>query len=239
MNRTLRAVLPAMAALLAGAAAAAAQTIPSPYEYITRPREITVYGGYLITDPDVALADSQHAELGHQSAPLMGVRYSMRIGGPLSLEGNVAYSPAKRRLYNATVSTDSTTVTVTPTGDEVSDPLLILEAGLRFHLTGDRAYRGFAPFLLATGGGVLTLAGTSDAEAEIKEHRRLDFGPGLAVGTGAGVDFFPSQRLTLRAEASYRLWKIETPVGLLPAGSGKQSGWSANTGISLGAAYHF
>jgi hypothetical protein len=228
-----------MAALLLGAAGAAAQTIPSPYQYIEKTRSINFYGGYLHTDPDVALPDSQHAELGHQSAPLFGVRASMRIGGPLSIEGNVGYSPTKRRLYNAIVSTDSSAVTVNPTGDEVSDPLLLADFAMRFHLTGDRAYRGFAPFVLASGGTVISLGGTTDAEEDIPEHRRLDFGPSFAVGTAAGVDFFPSQRLTLRAEASYRLWKLETPVGLLPAGAGRQSGWSANTGVSLGAAFHF
>jgi opacity protein-like surface antigen len=239
MNRTLRAVLPALAALTLGAAASAAQTIPSPYQYIERGRSLTVYGGYLLTGPKVALADSQSAELGHQPAPLVGVRYSMRVGGPLSLEANVAYSPTQRRLYTAVVNADSSAVTVNPTGDEVSDPLLLAEAAIRFHLTGDRTYRGFAPFILASGGAVATLSGTSEVEEDIPAHRRLDFGPAFAVGTGAGVDFFPSQRLALRAEIDYRLWKLETPVGLLPAGSGRQTKWSANTGISLGAAFHF
>jgi hypothetical protein len=239
MNRSLRAVLPALALLALGAAASAAQTIPSPYQYIERSRSLTVYGGYLLTSPKVALADSQSAELGHQAAPLLGLRYSMRVGGPLSFEANVAFSPTQRRLYTATVNADSSAVTVSPTGDEVDDPLLITEVAVRFHLTGDRTYRGLAPFILASGGAVTTLAGTSEVEKEIPAHRRLDFGPAFAVGTGAGVDFFPSQRLALRAEVGYRLWKLETPAGLLPAGSGRQTKWSANTGISLGAAFHF
>jgi hypothetical protein len=239
MNRSFRAVLPALAALVLGVAAAAAQTIPSPYQYIEKTRSLTVYAGYLSTSPSVALADSQTAELGHQSAPLVGIRYSMRVGGPLSLEGNFAFAPADRKLYDAQVSADSSVVTVSATGAEVSDPLVMAEVALRFHLTGDRTFRGLAPFVLGSGSIVTSLGGLSDEEEAIPEHRRLDFGPRFAVGAGAGIDFFLSQRLSLRAEASYRLWKLQAPEGLLPSGFGEQSEWSANTGLSLGAAYHF
>jgi hypothetical protein len=239
MNRTLRAVLPVLAAIACSAVAAAAQTIPSSYQYILKSRSLTAYAGYLSTSPTVALADSQRAELGHQSTPIFGVRYAMRVGGPLSVEANVGFAPAKRRLYDAVVTADSSRVTVTPTGDEISDPLLLVEGALRFHLTGDRTFHGVAPFVLASGGAVASLGRINPEESAIPEHRRVDFGPSFAVGTGAGVDLFLSQRLTLRTEVSYRLWKLQTPVGLLPAGFGEQSEWSATTGVSLGAAYHF
>lgn len=238
MNRTLRTVLPALAALLAGTAAAA-QTVPSSYRYIEKTRSLTAYLGYIDTSPTLALPDSQSAELGPQSTPVVGVRYAMRVGGPVSLEAHLAFAPAERRLYQGTLSPDTTRILVTPTGDEVSEPLLLGELAMRFHLTGDRTFRGFAPFVLASGGVVAGLGGTSEAEEDIPEHRRFDFGPTFAVGAGTGLDYFVSQQLSLRAELTYRLWRLKAPGGLLPSASGKINEWSANRGISVGAAYHF
>lgn len=239
MNRSFRTVLAASALAALCAAGAAAQTIASPYRYIEKTRSVTVYAGYLATSPGVALPDSQSAELGPQSAPLVGLRYSMRIGGPLSLEANVGFAPADRKLYNGQPSLDSTRVPVEDTGETVSAPLLLTEGALRFHLTGDRTWRGLAPFVLASGGLVTDLGGTSEAEEEIPEQRRVGLGPGLALGAGAGVDVFHGQRLSLRAELAYRLWRQDAPGGLLPAGSEEVSEWNSSTGITLGAAYHF
>ena len=239
MNRILRGVLPALAAVGITATIGAAQAVPSSYQYIQKNRSLTAYAGYLFTNPGVALPDSQNADLGPQSAPLFGLRYSLRVGGPLSLEGNVAFSPSQRKLYNAVLDPDTTHIVVTETGDEVSEPLVLAEAAVRFHLTGDRTYRGLAPFVLASGGAVMGLGGTSDAEKDIPEHRRFDFGPGLAVSVGTGVDFFPSQRMSLRTEVDYRLWRMAAPAGLLRAGAGKVSEWGENIGVTVGAAYHF
>lgn len=239
MNRTLRTVAPALAALLLGASSAAAQTVPSSYRYIEKTRSLSVYLGYLNTDPAMALPDSQSVELGPQPTPMVGLRYAMRVGGPLSLEANLGFAPSERKLHDAVLDPDTTHILVTPTGEEVSEPLLMGDLGLRFHLTGDRTFRGFAPFVVATGGVVMGLGGDSAEEEDIPEHRRFDFGPAFAVGAGTGLDYFASQTLSLRAELTYRLWRMRAPGGLLPTGTGKLSEWSAGTGISLGAAYHF
>lgn len=238
MNRTLRVVLPALAALLTGAAAVAAQTVPSPYQYIERGRSLSFYGGVLNPSGSVELSDSTSVDIGPKSAPLFGMRIGLGIGGPLSIEGNLAFSPSKRDLYDADPNADSTAIALERVG-EVNELLMLAEGGFRFRLTGDRTYRGFAPFVLASAGAVIPLSGTSALEDSIPAHRRLDFGPSLAVGTGTGVDFFPSQRVSLRAEATFRLWRLETPPGMLPSGSGKRSGWKGNTGLTLGGAYHF
>jgi hypothetical protein len=238
MNRTLRTGLAGLA-LLVYAGAAAGQTVPSSFQYIEKNRSLTVYGGYLFTDPSMALPDSQSAELGPQSAPLFGLRYALRVGGPLSVEANVGFSPAERKLYTAALNPDTSNVVVTPTGGTTSEPLVMGELGLRFHLTGDRTYRNLAPFVLASGGAIAGLGEAGEEEEDIPEHRRFDLGPSLAVGAGTGLDYFPSQRLSLRAELTYRLWRLRVPTGLLSSGSGQVKEWSANTGVSLGATYHF
>jgi hypothetical protein len=160
------------------------------------------------------------------------------LGGPLTVELNLAFSPSKRDLYDADPNADSSHVELDRLG-EVNEALLITEGAFRFRLTGDRSYKGFAPFVLASGGLVIPVSGSTAAEDSLPAHRRLDFGPSFAVGTGAGVDFFPGQRVSLRLEGTYRLWRLSTPPGMLPAGQGKVTAWTANSGISLGAAYHF
>ena len=236
MKRTLRAVVPAVAALMV-AVAASAQTVPSPYRHMTYSRSLSVYAGYLHTDPEMALPDSQSAEFGVQPAPLFGVRAGMRVGGPLSIEGHLGFSPTDRKVYTATVSSDSSQVTPVDTGERSSQLLLLGEFGVRFHLTGDRTYRGFAPFVLASGGAAVMLGGT--IEADSLEHRQFAFGPALAVGTGAGVDYFATDRVSLRAELTYRLWRLRAPEGMVPSLTRDKSAWTGNAGVSLGAAYHF
>jgi opacity protein-like surface antigen len=236
MKRTLRAVVPAVAALLV-AVAASAQTVPSSYRYIKYSRSVSLYGGYLHTNPQLALPDSQSAEFGPQPAPMFGVRGAMRVGGPLSIEGHLGFAPTERKIYGATVNTDSTRVTPVDTGERASQLLALGEFGVRFHLTGDRTYHGFAPFVLASGGAALLIGGTT--ESDTIAHRKFDFGPALAVGAGTGVDYFASDRVSLRAELTYRLWRLSAPDGLVPALTRDKSAWSGNAGVSVGAAYHF
>jgi hypothetical protein len=231
MNRALRLFLPALAALLTITASVAAQTVPSSYRYIETNRSVSLYVGYLNTSPGLAVTDSTSVDLGPKSTPMFGLRGSFGLGGPLSLEAHLAYAPAKRDLYEAFID-------LTKIG-EVDEALLLAEGAFRFRLTGDRTFRGVAPFVLASGGLVVPVSRTTVLEDSVDAHRRLDFGPSFAVGTGAGFDFFPSQRMSLRLEGTYRLWRLEAPAGLLPRGRGKVSGWSANSGISLGAVYHF
>jgi len=238
MKRTLRAALPALAALLV-AAAGSAQTVPSSYRYIQNGKSLNFYGGWLQTDPDLAMPDSQSAELGPQPAPMFGVRAAIRVGGPLSIEGSLGLSPTERKLFDANVNADSSVVVPEETGEVSSELLVLAEFGLRFHLTGDRTFRGFAPFVLASGGLAAMLGGTTEAEEDITPGRRFDFGPALAVGTGAGVDYFVSDRLSLRGELTYRLWRLSAPDGMLPSGTRGRSEWSGNGGASLGVGFHF
>lgn len=237
MKRTLRAVVPAIAALLV-AAAGSAQTVPSSYRYIQHAKSLNFYGGWLQTDPELALPDSQSAELGVRSAPIFGVRAAIRVGGPLSVEGGLAFAPTERKLYDVDVLSDSSRVP-DDTGVTSSELLMLAEFGLRFHVTGERTFRGFAPFVLASGGVAAMVGGSNATEDSIASARRFDFGPALAVGTGAGVDYFASDRVSLRAELTYRLWRLTAPEGMVPAGTRDRTSWKGNGGVSVGVGYHF
>jgi hypothetical protein len=240
MNRLSRAALAALALLLsAGASPARAQTIPSPFRYIQHNQSLSAFGGYLWTDPMVALSDSTEAELGARSAPVFGVRYGLRFGGPLSGDVALAFIPSERKVFLAQVNADSTEITPVFTGNTASAPLLMLEGSLRFHLTGDRTWNGLAPFVAVTGGLVSEVGGTDPAETDLTNAERFDFGPAFAVGGAAGLDWFVSDRFSLRVDVSGRLWRESPPQGLQPPGSRRETEWSPVTGVSLGGAFHF
>ncbi|HEX8359197.1 MAG TPA: hypothetical protein VF613_03700, partial [Longimicrobium sp.] len=192
MNRFSRTVLPALAILALAAGTAQAQSVPSPFQYIERKSSVEIMGGYLFTDPTIEIDSLRSAEFGPRSAPLISARYNRRFGGPLSGDVTFSFIPSERRVISAAEGQDSVFVEPLETGETVSAPILMLEGGLRFHLTGDRTYRGFAPFLVATGGLVSEIGGTADAEEDLPEDERFDFGPAFAVGAGAGLDVFLS-----------------------------------------------
>ena len=159
MNRLSRTLLPALALLALSAGGAQAQTVRSPFRYIELKSSVEVMGGYLFTDPELAVNDSTPVEFGPRSAPMITARYNRRFGGPIS--GNVALSfvPSERRVISAAEGQDSAFVGVIDTGETVRAPIAMLEAGIRFHITGDRTYRGLAPYVMRSGGHAAEMAG--------------------------------------------------------------------------------
>lgn len=204
-----------------------AQTIPSSFDYIETKHSIGVFGGYLQTDPG-------RRDVGIEPAPFAGLRYGIHLTGPLTGELSASYAPSKRTLYFRPNAADST---LTTAGD-ADVGLLLMQAGFRFNLTGPRTWKGFAPFVLATAGVVTDLTGMSSLEEEIDQDQRLDFGPGFAAGGGVGTDFFLTDWLSLRAEATDHLWRYEYPVGLVGS-TQTESEWVQNFGFSIGGAFHF
>jgi hypothetical protein len=239
MMRLSRTVLLLALALTAGARAAAAQTIPSPYDYIEKAQAAGVFVGYLFTDPDVGLPDSTTLPLAPQSGPVFGVRYQLRAAGPLSIDASVGVSPTERKLFAAELDADS--VFVGPLDLETTVPatLVMADVGLRFFVTGARTWKGLAPFVVGAGGLVGDIRGTFDEEEEISEDAKFRFGPSFAVGAGLGTDWFPVPNASLRVEAMGRLWRVNTPSAFLELRTDERSEWNPSLGITVGGAIHF
>lgn len=239
MMRLSRTVLLLALALTAGARAAAAQTIPSPYDHIEPTQSAGVFVGYLFTDPDVGLPDSTTLPLAPQSGPVFGVRYQLRASGPLSIDASVGVSPTDRRLFAAELDEDS--VFVGPLDLETTVPATIVMAdvGLRFFVTGARTWKGLAPFVVGTGGLVGDVRGSFEEEEDIPDDARFRFGPSFAVGAGLGTDWFPVPNASLRVEAMGRLWRVSTPGAFLPLPTDASSEWNPVLGITVGGAIHF
>lgn len=227
-------------AAVAVAAPAAAQPITSPYRYLDRTQSITPYVGYWALSSSVTIDDSTSAEFGARSAPVIGVRYNARLTGPLQAEVNVAYSPAERKIYLAdATAADTTQVRPVFTGEYADAPVVLAEAGFRFQLTGTRSYRGFAPFVTGTLGAAAELGAEDEAEEELPERERFDFGPTFALGLGLGTDVFLGERLSVRTEASGRLWQYTVPPGFAPRAVDPVRQWRPSVALTVGGAFHF
>lgn len=219
--------------LLSAAGAAGAQSVPSPYRHIEHTQSVGPFIGYLLTDPEITV-DSMQIEPGPRSGLLAGIRYSGRLGGPVSGEVSMALSPSNRRVYVETaVEGDS----VLQERETTRSLLLLGEVGLRFQLTGTRTWNGLAPYAIATAGIVGNLAGATDLEEEQPDVKR--FGTGrLTASFGGGSLWYATERLALRVEVRDHLWRLTVPEAFRGA-EDPDSEWTNNIGLTVGAMFHF
>ncbi|HYJ78427.1 MAG TPA: hypothetical protein VEW03_02400 [Longimicrobiaceae bacterium] len=237
MTRFSRTLLPALA-VVALAAPAAAQEIRSPMRYIEPASSFGLFAGYVFTDSELRLDSLSSVALGPQSAPIFGARYQLRLGGPLSGMVSLGVIPSKREVFLAEPNADSTAITPISTGNTVSAPVVLVETGLLFGITGPRAWNGLAPFAGVTAGVATEVGGTSEAEEDIPDGERYSFGPSIAVGVRLGTDFYLTPRAALRLELVGRLWRESAPGGFLNSRQAKVTEWNGASSVQLGAVFH-
>lgn len=223
----------AIALLLAAAltpALATAQRIPSPYRFIDTRQELGAFAGYLS-------ADTGPFEFGPEGGLLTGVRYSIELSGPFSLEGVGSVVAGERSVVDPRRSEGSRII------GSANTYLTSLDARLKFALNGRRTWRGLGPYLTAGGGFVLDVAGEDELDLQLEEEDRFSQGTSFLGVMGGGVRFFPSRRLMLRADLEGRFWKIETPSGFsdpdLAIPNVERDQWISGWGFTLGAALRF
>lgn len=209
------------------ASEASAQTIPSPYRYLENRQSVSFFGGQLFTDRG-------ELGLGPNSKQAGGVRYSLRLGGPFSVEASALYLPSTRAVF------DTTSVAETPfrsVGTANLD-LALLSAAIRFDLTGPRTYHNFLPYLVFGGGATLDLSSTPAIESEIAPDARFDFGTRFAGQIGAGIEWHATDKVALRLDARDIFWKLRTPKAFIGENVAS-SEWVQNLALSLGLVYSF
>lgn len=225
-----RTVLIAALAALSWSAPAASQSIPSPYRYIERGQEAGFFSGIMATN-------TGRFDLGPGTQTLVGARYGVEVSGPVALEGlaSVAFGP--RNVVNPNRIEGDRVV------DEAEMRIVLLEARLRFNLTGRRTWNRLQPFLLIGGGvGFDTLEG-QDEDFALEEDDRYTFGTRWTGNLGAGSRLLLTDRIHLRVDAALRLYKVGIPSGwrdpILGFESVPEDEWVSGRLLTVGLGYRF
>ncbi len=220
-----------MFALTLAAAPAAAQVVgsmpdASPFRDLPWKQSLTVFGGGFDTGRDMA-------GVGPQPGWLTGVRYDLRIGGPVSLVGRLSTGPTSRRILDPTKAAASRHV-----GDNKSE-LMVADLGLAMNLTGQKSYHRLVP-VLSGGVGVV-----SDFRG-IPDDGGYRFGTHFSFTWGLGVRYQTSGRWEPRVDFTNYVWQLQYPStytvtpldgssAILP--NGKKSPWMGNHLWSVGLSY--
>lgn len=220
----------ALSLTLGAASGAAGQNVPSPYTFIEGRQEAGIFAGIM---------DSNTGRFGYgpKGGLMYGGRWGIELSGPVSLEGVATIVDGTRDVINPG----------RVEGDRVvgeADVLLsAFDARFKFTLTGDRAWHGLAPFIVAGGGIILDIGGDSPADEELLAPDRFDFGNSFYGTTGLGARYFLSDRLALRVDGTFSLWKIDTPPGFSDPARGFESveegEWVRSLGLTLSTLFRW
>jgi hypothetical protein len=230
LARTAFAVLTAYAVFTALAASdAAAQRIDSPYRFLQHSQYVGVFAGHVWAQEGQLL-------MGPQPAPTFGARWGIRLSGPLSIGAELGFTPTTRTVRDTVlVLPDSIYQAV----GEADMRLVSLMAEGRFSVTGARTWHGLHPFLSAGAGVVIDIAGTPELEAELTSPERFDFGTSFAGHLGAGVEWFASERISLRLDGRALFWRLRAPEIITQRRPIPRSEWENNPVVSAGFSFHF
>jgi len=206
-----------------------AQQIPSPFRFVEESQEAGPFVGHLD-------ADAGRFDLGPEPGIAFGARYGLEISGPFGLEGGAIYFPTTRDVVNLRLGEGSRTV------DQVDMALLLVDARLRFSLTGRRTWHGLAPYVVAGGGLGFDLAGDQEGDGKLQEVDRFDFGTSFLGILGGGLRAALGSRWVARGDLQLTLWQLDTPEGFLDENLGFEvptNEWVSNGLFTLGLSYRF
>ncbi len=229
MNRLL-VTLALTLVLLALPSDAAAQVIPSPYRYMEKGQEASLFGGYLATDPG-------RFGFGPGDLQQLGARYSVALSNAFSLEGLASTMFGPRDVVNPNRIEGDRVI------EEAELRLISLEARLQFALTGRRTWRRIQPFVFAGAGVSFDTLGDQDEDFLLEERDRFSFGTRLTGSFGGGFRYSVTQRWMLRVDGGLFLYKLGYPIGWRDVTLGfegvPEDEWLSAKSISVGLAWRF
>lgn len=207
-----------------------AQSIPSPFVRLERSQEFGLFSGFLN-------AGTGRFGYGPSGGAVFGARYGLELSGPLSLEAVVGVVDGSRDIINpGRVAGDR----VVGTGDVL---LTTIDARLKFSFTGRRAWKGLSPFLVA-GAGIAFDAGSAPAaEADLEPADVFEFGTSFFGTMGLGTRWFLTETIALRGDATFALWKVDTPPGFSDPARGfegvAEGEWLAAPSFTISVVYRW
>jgi hypothetical protein len=218
-------------AVAALAAAVPAQQVgypptASPYQDFSNKQEFTLYTGWFT-------GNTGRAGVGPQGSPLLGVRYGIKLGGPVEADVHVSRAFTQREV----VSPDD--IPAERDRGNISVPLYLADVGLTFNMTGNKSWHHIIP-TFSFGGGAVSDAG---ATKDIAQYR---VGTQFAITFGGGLRYVPGGHWSLRAEISDFMFQTQYPNSFFVAPSGlppvlpansAQNQWLHNGLLTLGVSY--
>lgn len=177
---------------------------------------------------------SGHDDVGvnAKSAPTIGVRYDLPIGGPVYATGMIFGTGTSRTILDYTKSAAARNV-----GTQ-SFALLNANVALALSLTGKRTWHHLQPLVNIGVGVVSGLGDKQDISGDT-------FGTTFEFSYGAGVRYVTGSRSAFRLDLNQYWWELKypplyrstqgDPIAIKPAGS--LTSWTANTALTLGWSY--
>lgn len=207
----------------------AAQDIDSPYRFVDENQQVNAFIGGISTERGTL-------DLGPESDLAYGLRYGIRLAGPFSVEASATMFPTARAIQDTTISGADTTLA--PTGAEAALTIGIATANLRFDITGPRTWYRLMPFTLIGVGGAFVLSEEDGLDEDLAANVRYDFGTRLVGELGIGLEWIPTDHLSVRLDGRNMLWKIKAPVGLQTLDAPTEE-WVQNFLLSAGVSFRF
>lgn len=211
-------LLSVLAVAAAMARPAQAQQITSPYDFIETAQGARAFAGYIFTDRGPI-------DIGPASGPAFGVGYNIRVSGPFEFDAQATVFPTTRTVFDITASTDSATLRADPKAGLIdlgtADlTLLLLDATLRFDLTGPRTWYNLQPYAMIGVGGAFRLTSSNEAEENLPTdlELRVRFRNGFTGHVGGGVEWHVAKHFSVRADARDNLIKLHVPEGFFQRG---------------------
>lgn len=207
-----------------------AQEVPSPYDFFDHRYEASVGLQHWQTR-------TGRFDLGPASGTGPAGRIGFHVAGPIALEG-----------FGSIVSTTRSVVEPRAPGEEGngpqvvgrSDALLVTgEARVRFHLTGPRTWNDLTPYVIAGVGLTNDFRGEQEADEELEERDRFNFGPSASLYGGLGTQWHVGDRLLVQADLGVTAWRMGNPRGFQDlegqgdVGLVDENEWLLNPGLSV------
>jgi hypothetical protein len=200
----------------------------SPYRDVDSQSELSLFGGYLIDAKDLAGVEPR-------SAPVVGIREMVHLGGPAIFYGRITHSFSDRDIINPTLPEGSRVI-----DPDKSDGLTILDLDLGLDFTGDRSWHNLMPYF-GLGPGVVSDLGQP---RDVGGYR---FGTAFAATYGGGFRWVTSGRLSFHVEMNAYLWEYHYPQlyhstavdgTQVVATAHKLADWRNNGLGEIGLSYH-
>lgn len=193
----------------------------SPYHDIQHGNTVRAVGGYLWgSRGDVPVGPSD------------GAWYGLRDEYPVS---NLLTLVAEAAYVTTTAQYVSPYDTIPVYHGPVSNPLVVIDAGMRVTLTGAKTWHHIAPYI----GGYVGLAIGGTIQADTSGN---DFGTKFMVAPGFGFGWHPANRFSVDTDLRFVFWKLSYPPSyhpnLLPF-TKDLGDWTTHPTLTIGAGWTF